>query len=32
MADLLFVGLTLFFWVVIGGLLVACERLMEDQS
>jgi hypothetical protein len=32
MRDLLFVGLTLFFWVVIWGILVACERLMEDQS
>ncbi len=32
MRDLFFVGLTLFFWVVFWGMLVACDRLMEDQS
>jgi hypothetical protein len=31
MLDLLFIGLSLFFWILIGGILVACDNLMEKK-
>jgi len=31
MTDLFFIALTLGFWILIGGLLVACDRLMEKK-
>jgi len=31
MADLLYIGLTLLFLLVSWGLIVVCERLMEDK-
>lgn len=32
MADLTFIGLTLAFFAASWGLIVACERLMEDKA
>lgn len=32
MTDLLYIGLTLLFLGLTWGFIVACERLMEDQS
>jgi hypothetical protein len=32
MTDLLYIGLTLLFFVLTYGLIVVCERLMEDKS
>lgn len=31
MLDLLFIGLTLFFWVITLGLLTVCDHLMEAK-
>ena len=31
MLDLFFIGLTLLFWAVTWGLLIVCDRLMEDK-
>jgi hypothetical protein len=32
MNDLLYIGLTLLFFAVTYGLILVCERLMEDKS
>ena len=32
MADLIYIGLTLLFFALTYGLIVVCERLMEDKS
>jgi hypothetical protein len=32
MADLLYIGLTLLFLALTWGLIVLCERLMEDKA
>lgn len=32
MADLLYIGLTLVFLALTWGLIVLCERLMEDKT
>jgi hypothetical protein len=32
MADLLYIGLTVLFFALTYGLIVVCERLMEDKS
>ena len=32
MSDLLYLGLTLLFFALTYGLIVVCERLMEDKS
>lgn len=32
MADFVFIGLTLLFFVLTFGLIRVCERLMEDKS
>jgi hypothetical protein len=32
MHDLLFIGLTVLFFALTYGLIVVCERLMEDKS
>jgi hypothetical protein len=32
MNDLLYIGLTLLFFALTYGLIVVCERLMEDKS
>ena len=32
MNDLLYLGLTVLFFVLTYGLIVVCERLMEDKS
>jgi hypothetical protein len=32
MADVVYVGLTLVFFAASWGLIVACERLMEDKT
>ena len=32
MTDLIYVGLTLLFLVLTYGLILVCERLMEDQK
>jgi hypothetical protein len=32
MGDLIYVGLTLLFFALTYGLIVVCERLMEDKS
>jgi hypothetical protein len=32
MTDLLYLGLTILFFILTYGLIVVCERLMEDKS
>jgi hypothetical protein len=32
MSDLLYLGLTVFFFALTYGLIVVCERLMEEKS
>jgi len=32
MNDLLYIGLTVLFFAITYGLIVVCERLMEDKS
>jgi len=32
MADLIYIGLTLLFFALTYGLIVVCERLMEEKS